>query len=143
MGSGNAESVEPASVAARRRLPVWTWVFIVWILLVITRAIAEGVENVGRGRATMGTVKLLLAAVLAWGIVLLFQRRPLARHFWLALLGVLSALCVWLAILVPSGQRDALLAGVLWLASWALYFVRSRRLLAVLHAGTKFAAPPV
>ena len=139
----NAEPTEPPYVAARRRLPVWTWVFIVWILLVITRAIAEGVENVGRGRATMGTVKLLLAAVLAWGIVLLFQRRPLARHFWLALLGVLGALCAWLAILVPSGQRDGLLAGVLWFAGWALYFVRSQRLRAVLQEGIESAAPAV
>jgi hypothetical protein len=122
---------------------VWTWVFIVWLLLVITRAISEGVENIGRGRTAVGVVKLVLGVFFAWGIVLLFQRRYQARVFWLVLLSVLSALCAGLAVLVPGEQRNLVLAAVLWFATWALYFARSRRLRTALQEPTEFVAPAV
>ena len=121
---------------------MWTWIFIVWLLLVIARAFSEGAGNLAHDRSMAGTVQLVVGAFLAWGILLLFQRRPIARVYWLVVLAAFSAACAWLATVVTA-ERDLILATVLWLAAWALYFARSQRLRAVLQQVGEYEAPAV
>jgi hypothetical protein len=132
---------EPLTI--RPRLPVWTWIFIIWISLVISRAISDAIEDLTRGRTAVATTKLVVGALFALGIILLFQRRPKARGFWLVVLSFYGAVSAWLGMFLPADRHDLLFLTALWFAAWALYFARSKRLRAALQNMAAFEPPAV
>ncbi len=130
--SAPVEAMSPEE--ERTRLPSATWIFIVWMAMVVARGASEGVSSLLGGRVSIGVMKLVIAAALAWGIYLLFQRRAHARTYWLVVFSIFGTSAGVIAMFGSKAQSDLALVSALVVAAWALYITRSRRLRAALES---------